>query len=586
MLQLVLAVVGSWWLLGPIMPKLIGFDKRETPYRDENVNTQNIKSFVLSTLTVINFLLFVWLGGNGLGWLTVETLAAVGWEGMWAGIWVLCWYDWAGQFMGWVGDIRGVWVVKPRSYSGSLLVICLSHPLWSIGVNRILFSLPVLYHRLLFRGHLRRLVYCGLSGKKSYPGDIRKDQLGGPSFRCNPICSSTPMLETNVGTRNLLFADNFLVGLGWIEGWDRWLVMSVCWPNDRASCSTGFIGKLGWVMLSTLLLLDLSSRGVFVTKAEKWLHQIGRTWRSKLMLIHSIWPRGICVTKGWVWGSLLHIKLVWMSHSWRGILVICNAVTIRWIHQVCQSWFTCYYYKPGSYIHMRASRRFVKTAEFLGQFTHCWNRLETPVLLLLILFVIRQRLFGKDERWPHHSRMQGRKNCICLLESLRYNVSYKYRADGCVVMFYNGFSRSKGQQGSVECLIKLILFSWWTTLVCVCAWGRLQVEYYWIGSQCLCSRFSIGSAFEIAGLRRKISRWAWLLYFTAKSATHFQAQYTVLIMVMRGVLKCVGSSRLKLLKAHHPGGFEIWKLLLKVQVCGIWLLTGLRSWPDDMHRCS
>ncbi|MFS7901520.1 hypothetical protein Hanom_Chr01g00000631 [Helianthus anomalus] len=257
---------------------------RESLSGDENVYTQNAKSLNIFTLTVTQILCFIALGGIGLGWALVQVFADLGWDEAGVGADMLVCWKWDGPSVGWVGEIRGGWVVNPVSFSRSHLVVCFFLFIWSVGSN--LVHSPTFCHRLLVRGHN----WSWLAGIVINPGDIRQDQLGGLSIRCSPICFPTPMLETTVGYRNLLFADNFFVGLGWTEGWDRWLFMSMCWPNVRASCSAGLVGNLGWVMLNTLLLLDLSSRG-------------------------------IAITKGWVWGSSLHIKLDRMAYSWRFVLL-------------------------------------------------------------------------------------------------------------------------------------------------------------------------------------------------------------------------------------------------------------------------
>ncbi|MFS8013802.1 hypothetical protein Hanom_Chr15g01337371 [Helianthus anomalus] len=124
------------------------------------------------------------------------------------------------------------------------------------------------------------------------------------------------MLETYVGLRDLLISNNYLMRLGWIEGWDRWLAMNKWWPNVRSSYSEGFGGNLGWDMPKSLMMLDPGSSAIQDKEAEKWLHQIGRIWRSKLLYVFSVWARGIFVIMGWVCASSVHIKMGLKSQFW------------------------------------------------------------------------------------------------------------------------------------------------------------------------------------------------------------------------------------------------------------------------------
>ncbi|MFS8013794.1 hypothetical protein Hanom_Chr15g01337281 [Helianthus anomalus] len=307
------AGIWSWWVVWRVAIEQFFTVKRGAIHGDEKLYTQMIKSFILNTLTVDKLFALSCPVGFGLGWDFVVLSADIGWGGSWVGLFSLCWCRWVGHYLGWVGDIRGVRVDKPFRFSRSPLVACLCLFNWSLGIY--IFLPPFPYHRRLTGGHLRRLLCC-LSGIDLYLGVIRKDQLGGSSFWCNPTCLPTPMLETKVGLRNRLFADIYLVGLGWNEGWDRWWTMSKGWPYDRASYTEGVIGILGWVMHIIMLLLDLCLCVAYITEAVKWLKQIGRNGRNKFLHGLTVWCRGIDVITVGVCIAAWHIKLVLQYQIW------------------------------------------------------------------------------------------------------------------------------------------------------------------------------------------------------------------------------------------------------------------------------
>ncbi|MFS8013780.1 hypothetical protein Hanom_Chr15g01337131 [Helianthus anomalus] len=306
LMLLALLVVWCWWLLWPFMSMQRGFFMREVPVRDETEYTQTTKSLYFNTLTVNKFMLYLFLGGIGMGWAAVSLITAGGWALLWAGFVWLNWYNWDGHLVGWVGVIRGVWVVNP----GSHLVVCFFLLCWSLG-NYILF-ISNTYPRLLIRGHLRRLVFGYVSGFDIYPGDIRKDQLGGLSLRCSPTCSPTLMLETLVGFRNQSVPANFsCVGLGWTEGWVRGWASNLWWPKKLSLYSKGSLGILGWVNLGTLMLLEVSYRATSFQGIQNWLHKTGLLGRIDIMYSLLDWHRGNIVTKDWNNITMLHGVLVW-----------------------------------------------------------------------------------------------------------------------------------------------------------------------------------------------------------------------------------------------------------------------------------
>ncbi|KAJ0499834.1 hypothetical protein HanHA300_Chr11g0383101 [Helianthus annuus] len=304
------------------------------------------KSFTLNTLTVAK----LWSVGFGLGWIFVILVANIGWGCAWAGMICLCWCSWDGHYTGWVGVIRGERVEKPFRFSGCPLVVCLYLFVWSLGIFTV--SPRSLCLRWLFRGLLRS-VFCHMSGIDSYPGDIRKDQLGGSSFRCFPICSLTPMLETAIGCRNLCYFIfyNHIMGLGCIKGWGRWLAVIKWWLDIRFSYSEGFAGKLDWAVIIYLMLLYLSSYVVNIMDAIFWLHHIGRIQRKKYWYFLSGRPRGNLVIQGWVCVDSPLVKLGWKYQIWHYVLLAnqsgfarvlqCKqscadkAVTVLWSRAVC-----------------------------------------------------------------------------------------------------------------------------------------------------------------------------------------------------------------------------------------------------------
>ncbi|MFS8013766.1 hypothetical protein Hanom_Chr15g01336981 [Helianthus anomalus] len=270
-----------------------GFFMREILLTDVNDYTQIIKSFAFYTLTVKIIYLCGWLGGIGMGRDTDLVISTGGWGVLWAGLVRVSWFVWEGHLLGWVGVIRGVWIVNPGSYSGRPLVVCFSLLVWSIGKCLMFLSYP--YLRLWSRGHLRRLMRGTVSGIDYALGDIRKDQLGGLSFRCNPICYPTPMLETDLGIRNLLFPNYCFKGLGMFRGWDRWSrsqfkkrrkqVIVTVWAK-------GIFGLMGWVSHSWEVLgglCDLTEVWCNICGEYKYSDVLSRPTRLLLGLFGLLW---------------------------------------------------------------------------------------------------------------------------------------------------------------------------------------------------------------------------------------------------------------------------------------------------------
>ncbi|KAJ0730123.1 hypothetical protein HanLR1_Chr07g0260571 [Helianthus annuus] len=301
-----------WWVIWYFWSLQPGFYMREVTFRDEIDYTQNTKSLSFNTLTVNQIFLNLVLGGIEKGWAAVSVFSTGGWVYSWAGCVWLDWYNWDGHYVGWVGVIRGVWVVNHGSYSGSHLVVCFFLLFWSLGnYNYIMFFFtPSL--RLLIRGHLRRLVHGFVSGIDVFPGDIRKDQLGGLSLRCSPICIPTPKLESHLGFRNLYFpANSFVVWWLGMVGWVRGLASIWWWPNKLVLYYKDHLVTLGWANLGSLMLLDLSERITFLHVIMNWLHQIGLLRRNDCMYILLVWIRGNIVINDWDNFSTMHCELIW-----------------------------------------------------------------------------------------------------------------------------------------------------------------------------------------------------------------------------------------------------------------------------------
>ncbi|MFS8023108.1 hypothetical protein Hanom_Chr16g01447611 [Helianthus anomalus] len=164
---------------------------------------------------------------------------------------LLLWLSlWGWALLGWAGDIRGWRVVITCSFSRSKLVVWFFLFLWSIGTT--LFLIPLINLRLWLWGHLRCELVV-MSGIDMCSGVIRKDQLGGLSLRCSPLWIPSPMLETRLGVRNLIYINMFM-GLGWCVGWDR---------------------------LNLVMMADLGVHSMYLAGAECLLHQNCILWRDR-----------------------------------------------------------------------------------------------------------------------------------------------------------------------------------------------------------------------------------------------------------------------------------------------------------------
>ncbi|MFS8013826.1 hypothetical protein Hanom_Chr15g01337611 [Helianthus anomalus] len=286
-----------------------------------------IKSLTIITLTVFKIFYFLGLGGHGLGWMYELLVTAFGWVLHNGGVSCLCRCYWEGHYMGWDGGIRGERVDKPFRYSGSCLVACFFLISWSLGFFVVFVSSLSL--RYLSRGHL---VFGYVSGIDLCLGDIRKDQLGGMSFRCNPACPPTPMLETSIRIRNLsICVSYFCLGLGWTEGWVRGLDSLV---------------NLGWDMNINLMLLYLGTGIWFVKGAKSWLHQIGICSETSRLVIRLVRPRGNSVIKSWVMLFNLQRRLVGRSQYCVCIRLArqfgCTLSSLRDQYSAVKTWMYCW----------------------------------------------------------------------------------------------------------------------------------------------------------------------------------------------------------------------------------------------------
>ncbi|MFS8013839.1 hypothetical protein Hanom_Chr15g01337751 [Helianthus anomalus] len=240
--------IWNWWIRGCDIFDLSEFYIREFCFRDENVYTQNDKSFVDATL----------------GWVVAWVGTAL----------VSCWL-WEGHFLGWAGDIRGVWVVKPGSFSRSRLVAFLFLFVWSVGKHSD--SLPSICRRLLVGGHKWCWLLGFMSGFCLNMGDTRQDWLGGLSFRCTLPCSHTPMPETVIGFRNLVL---FTSVYRWWKAHltkthDCWKYHIWCWEcilqlwysNGQHMPVFGYKGKMGNYLcgqfLNTKMMFSGSNKYIY-----------------------------------------------------------------------------------------------------------------------------------------------------------------------------------------------------------------------------------------------------------------------------------------------------------------------------------
>ncbi|MFS8013781.1 hypothetical protein Hanom_Chr15g01337141 [Helianthus anomalus] len=370
-----------------------------------------------------------WKGGSGLGsfkmGLCLDALTGflVSWDGLWFGSNCFCCCFWAGYMLVWAGVIRGRQVEPSFRSSWCYKVACLlSLFIWTIVC--VLCCFPSLLTPKVCRRHLGVVGLVCVFGINTNMGVIRQEWFGRMSFRCYPKLFPTPK-PNPLGNRNLVCLINCYCLCCSREGAGTGWV----WYN-RWNVPKSLMLMLWWLLcyrFTRVMLLDLGRRfGSKSRAAESWIHHIGRQ---------------MCLND--------HHTPHWPN------------ITILFWHI-----------------------RFVMTAEFPGHVTHCWNRLELPVLLLLLLGMIRQRLLGKDESWSHHSREQGRRSCSYPLLSLRHNVIFKYRASGSTVVFSNGFSNSR------------------LASVCTRGWHRFTSAIWNDQAQFICTETSIND-------------WGWFITITS-----------------------------------------------------------------------
>ncbi|MFS7898209.1 hypothetical protein Hanom_Chr00s018295g01758071 [Helianthus anomalus] len=255
MIEMLVFGMSYWWSVYKML-----FGTRDPVIREsrdwvEILNTQYWSSSICYTLLVQYLLVITVSLCHGLGWVGHPSFRVWDWGWVWFGLLSIDLFCSGGSQLGWVGVIRVRWVVLTYSSSGSYLVVCFFPFSWSLGLSDVLLSNQT--RRMVVRGHLWSLMVCYLSGIDVYPGDIRKDQLGGLSFRCSPIWSPTPMLGTHLGVRNLTNFVLLTMGLGWIEGWDRFAHWSTWfWFQDTHGIG-GILVRWGWGSTLSLLLCYL-----------------------------------------------------------------------------------------------------------------------------------------------------------------------------------------------------------------------------------------------------------------------------------------------------------------------------------------
>ncbi|MFS8013850.1 hypothetical protein Hanom_Chr15g01337871 [Helianthus anomalus] len=303
----------TWWIYLGVCIGIIAYVMRGFQYRVEKINTHYMKSFQVGPHWTDTKSYIFLLGDIWWDWAGNPMLLFLGWDGSWVGQCSYAGGVWAGYIVGWDGEIRGWQIGTTLSYSGCHLVFCSSPSiLWSLR----LFYCPCPYNLMSLhnRGHYRRFV-C-VAGYSQNPGDIRKDQIGGLSFRWNPPCILTPILETFVRNRNLLISVcYFCSGLGWTEGWVRWLDRTLWWwLNTTVFYYEGTLVNMGWDKIISLMLLALGCRIMYWKRDKNWLHQTRMHWRITSLCTQLIWPRGSFVIKGGVKLFTLLCKLGWKCH--------------------------------------------------------------------------------------------------------------------------------------------------------------------------------------------------------------------------------------------------------------------------------
>ncbi|MFS8013779.1 hypothetical protein Hanom_Chr15g01337121 [Helianthus anomalus] len=479
----VIANIWIWWFMRAANSMLSECLLRDHPYGEEKIYTQIVKSLCTITLKVANLLLVLILGGPGLGWFMLQVEADSGWVLSRVGAAYLVCLIWGGLNMGWAGDIRGCWLVKPVSSSRSHLVVLSPLFVWSVGFTPVSFT--ACCHRMLFGGHYRCLLLCFMLGIFFNPGDIRKDWLGGMSFRCSPVCTCTPMPETKLGCRNPVTIANPSCRwggvLGWVINWIPSLLFCYSGINLRGcrSVTARAIGGCNgrtlwsyecWIHINRDLacclqqwnyvshrVFKLGRRGIIVNGHHEFLNadkgilngrnKLSRFGSNKVM----VWskqcrdckwldvlfgpPRLLCDLMGYSadvrWKrNLLHI----CCYKCRGSLVIYTDITISWVLQFCQSWYTCDCSRHGNYVHIRDDKRLVQArsncfAGARGNFVFMSGGRRVPVknsvwilqdrgrclaevyCFLLLLFAVAAAL-----KWKAYTGVnQSRKNCYVML---------------------------------------------------------------------------------------------------------------------------------------------------------------------------
>ncbi|MFS7892057.1 hypothetical protein Hanom_Chr00s000492g01645951 [Helianthus anomalus] len=309
--------VRNWWIIMALWIGITVCSMRNDPGRDEETLTHHMKSFLISPHWADAKTRQIMQGIIGWDWAGLWLRFTHGRDGYWLGLDYFTGFVWDGNHKGWAGDIRGWLGSNPHSFSGVCLVASSFNSLvWSLGVLLINNFLSLTRSIICWR-HLRWFRIDLMPGIGINMGDIRKDWLGGSSFRCSPVWIPTPMLGTRLGYRNLIIIfSNMFVGLGWTVGWARYIVSHLRWFICLHSFPEGILDILGWVKFIALMLQDRDFRSTYMDGAKSWLHQIGPSWRMHYMYFSSIWPRGNFVIKGWDMLPTLHCKLVWNYQLW------------------------------------------------------------------------------------------------------------------------------------------------------------------------------------------------------------------------------------------------------------------------------
>ncbi|MFS8013790.1 hypothetical protein Hanom_Chr15g01337241 [Helianthus anomalus] len=350
----------NWWVRMVFWTGTTLCSLRNDPGKDEIDFTHPMKSFKVSPHWADVKSFHNLQGGTGRDWAGYLIFVTHGRDGHWLGLDYFNGIMWDGSNKGWAGDIRGWQGSNPHRFSGVCLAVNSFNSLvWSLGVL-LIYTCLILTCSIISWRHLRWTRIGLMPGIGINMGVIRKDRLGGLSFRCSPVWIPTPMLGTQLGNRNLTLFSNHSVGLGWTMGWDR-CDLRPMWCCIKATYCAG--GTKSW------LYQKFCSGGSWLTADHQfcevacWLQ-----WRKKTSgttyWCGIYWVTWLTCADWFHWAWYIKMLNVWdiSSFGFRGNLVA-NMVgrgkmvmffqnkqgrvtlkrkTITWVYKICQI-----YTRPG-----------------------------------------------------------------------------------------------------------------------------------------------------------------------------------------------------------------------------------------------